>query len=82
MWCAVVGVCGILLEGWRRAEQRSLGSTVCIWLLCMCKYTHVAGDVSWGVFALVLGCGLMWSSAFEMDSNERSVSVAVIIFEL
>lgn len=79
MWCAVVGVSGALLEGQRRAEQGSLGSTGCVWLSCMCEHTRVAGDVSWGVFAPVLVCGLMWSSACKMDSNERSVNAAVII---
>lgn len=82
MWSAVVRGSGALLEGRRRAEQRSLGSTGCVWLSCMCKHTRVAADVSWGVFAPVLVCGLMRSSAYKMDSNERSVSAAVIIFGL
>lgn len=82
MWSAVVGVSGALLEGRRRAEQGSLGSAGCVWLSCMCKHARVAGDVSWGVFAPVLVCGLMQSSAYKMDSNERSVSAAVIIFGL
>lgn len=82
MWSAVVGVSGALSEGRRRAEQGSLGSTGCVWLSCMCKHTRVAADVSWGVFAPVLVCGLMRSSAYKMDSNERSVSAAVIIFGL
>lgn len=84
MVCGVLcwGVSGALLEGWRRAEQESLGSTVCIWLSCVCKHTRVAGDMSWGVFAPVLVCGLMRSSAYKMDSSERSVSAAVIILGL